>query len=650
MTNAESPPLDTYVNTFGQIVLAGPLRVPLNQRPWEWQSKNLDDLFDDLVDTADRWCHQGTDGQWSSRASTADLLPHFFGPLVLEEDDSHEARAVVDGQQRLTAAAILVAVMRDRVAELISGPQSVRAAARALHVAMSAWLLADPQSGDQRTRLELDDTVATFFENYVVQSSGVDEREAYLSEHAGDPVGDADDVRTALISATRRLSERLDLHLSNLYPDADPTKIISRLQALLTTLQDAFIVIVVRVLKSGMAPQVFAGLNTRGTALNEADKIKNELFLVSPERDHLQIKESWDSMVRLAPDRDPEGLLRFQHIAFVDDTRQSDLYNNVRRKELSGANALSVVRRWADDAKLLRITAAYEDHPNISPATRQHLLDIRLLRHSYVRPLLLRAARNYLLDSQDIFAQIVFLARNIAFRALTVGRTQPETFLNRIGRITRQLGSELNLDDLQAELLKISPDEDFQRRFALYHEARTAVQYYILYELEIVAGGNAGLVPAPHSARTQDHANNLEHVLPKTPSLKRTSEYAAWRDPSDPRGRRKNLVLHRQYLHRIGNLLLIESDINSELSDFDFPAKQTGIYPDPYGSIDGRPRKSYGDSQLRLPGLISNTADWPSWEPSDIDRRQEELAKYALEAWQLQLPPARRTRRRASQQ
>jgi hypothetical protein len=290
----------------------------------------------------------------------------------------------------------------------------------------------------------------------------------------------------------------------------------------------------------------------------------------------------------------------------------------------------------------MRVALGQEEHAHVGEVTRRHLLDIRLQRHTYIRPLLLAAARVYLANDADSFAEAALLARNVAFRELAVGRTAPETFLRRLGPIARDVNDGATITDLRDALLGISPDDEFERGFAAHHEGRTAVQYYILYELELAAGGSSGLVPAPHSPDLRDHANNIEHILPKTPSRTRVGEFGAWRDPDDPQHRRKNLRLHRQYFQRIGNLLLIESDINAEINDYDFRAKQDGSYPDRYRTIDGRPRRTYADSALTLPRQLADTVQWPTWEPDDVDRRQQQLAKLAVVAWRLAAPPTRR--------
>lgn len=194
-----TPSSRQQLRPFGDVALAGRLFVPLNQRPWEWRAKHLDDLFDDLVDTTDRRCHQGADGRWVVRQDEARIIPHFFGPLVLETDAVTRERAVVDGQQRCTATTVLVAAMRDAVEPFCGGPTATRPAARSLRQALTTWLMADSEGGGERSRLHLDPTIAEFFDRYVIQCIGDEERAAYLAELGSDPVTDAEDVRQALI-------------------------------------------------------------------------------------------------------------------------------------------------------------------------------------------------------------------------------------------------------------------------------------------------------------------------------------------------------------------------------------------------------------------------------------------------------------------
>ncbi|MBI3026712.1 DUF262 domain-containing protein [Candidatus Woesearchaeota archaeon] len=69
--------------------------IPIYQRPFSWKSDNFDQLFQDIIDTMDNKEEQ-----------------YFLGSIILQETGKNKYD-LIDGQQRLTAIAILMAVIRD---------------------------------------------------------------------------------------------------------------------------------------------------------------------------------------------------------------------------------------------------------------------------------------------------------------------------------------------------------------------------------------------------------------------------------------------------------------------------------------------------------------------------------------------------------
>jgi Protein of unknown function DUF262/Protein of unknown function (DUF1524)/MrcB-like, N-terminal domain len=67
------------------------------QRTYQWTTSQLDELFADLFDSVE------------SRES------HFFGTLIIQQEEGSGIGTVVDGQQRLTSIFILAAALRDQV-------------------------------------------------------------------------------------------------------------------------------------------------------------------------------------------------------------------------------------------------------------------------------------------------------------------------------------------------------------------------------------------------------------------------------------------------------------------------------------------------------------------------------------------------------
>ena len=71
--------------------------IPPYQRPYAWEPEQIDELWDDLVQTLGSG--------------------HFMGSIVLN-CESPEAPEVIDGQQRLTTLLLLLALIRDQYATL----------------------------------------------------------------------------------------------------------------------------------------------------------------------------------------------------------------------------------------------------------------------------------------------------------------------------------------------------------------------------------------------------------------------------------------------------------------------------------------------------------------------------------------------------
>lgn len=81
--------------TIGRALMGNELEAPINQRPYRWEDKHVKELLDDLATAI---------GQGESE--------YFLGSIVVIKNETGRPR-VVDGQQRLATAMILLAAIRD---------------------------------------------------------------------------------------------------------------------------------------------------------------------------------------------------------------------------------------------------------------------------------------------------------------------------------------------------------------------------------------------------------------------------------------------------------------------------------------------------------------------------------------------------------
>lgn len=77
--------------------------IPIYQRPYEWEEKNIDDFLTSI-----------TDGYKEMKEEGLDSKPVFFGAIqVNKEEDNIDKLDIVDGQQRLTTFILLIDVLQD---------------------------------------------------------------------------------------------------------------------------------------------------------------------------------------------------------------------------------------------------------------------------------------------------------------------------------------------------------------------------------------------------------------------------------------------------------------------------------------------------------------------------------------------------------
>ena len=237
---------------------------------------------------------------------------------------------------------------------------------------------------------------------------------------------------------------------------------------------------------------------------------------------------------------------------------------------------------------------------------------------------LLAAAKVFLPGSQGSFSRCVCFVERYVFRELTIGHVDTAQLEQKLGEAGRGLTSGWSADELLEYLRSQVDDVEFEGKFASHVERRATIQYYILSELErCQLGRGRGVVPGDHHTAR----NHIEHILPKRLSKDRgrSGEWGWARHDQDS---------HRRLVNRLGNLIILEGDINKAVSNHAFAAKQSGRFT---RSNSGRISQfsCYRDSALPSATNLSDSSTWPEWTETQIDRRQRDMASLALTVWEM---------------
>lgn len=598
--------------------------IPFNQRPWAWKDGNLRDLWQDVMKTKDGFFEERANGLLKARPRAL-RNPHYFGAFLFFEQAS-DRYEVVDGQQRLTSVSMLISIFREITREIATKENDLqlRIEAENLETSLTSWLMSS--SNPPLPRLKLDQQLDELFRSYVVDPRNTEDRKEALKKLS-------DSVRRR--KGALQLKNGFDSLRKHVIAELDglsDAQLVNWISSLETVVADAFIGSRIVVRDEAFAFSVFGTLNARGVPLSAADKIKNKLFEGAQIAEHRQIKEDWDAIYAHVPEGNVELFLRSRHLAFVDtDCPQRHLFRNVRDRGLEDEAPADITAGWRRDAELLASLTGLKSHPKIKGELERYLKSLHLqLKIDYSWPLLLSSARRYLDDDIDTFRKMTRLTLAFCFRVLTIPAEADVADLERpLAQAAFDLNQGKDPKEIAKALRRANSDADFKKAFEGAVLQRAATQFYTLYELEVhrAKSGGLSLEPFPHGPQ-----QNVEHILPRrlATSEAREGEWAAWRDSDGTPGED-----HSKYLNRLGNLLILEGEINGQVSNYDFEAKRTGKYPSQAANFKGSPRKSFVDSKLSLVKDLLDVGAYPDWTKAEIEKRQAEMAAEAVKTWTL---------------
>ena len=598
--------------------------IPYNQRPWSWKEKQINDLWTDILKTVNGYFHASSvNDSWEERA-TPISDPHFIGAFVFEEKGNDYY--VVDGQQRLTSLTMFIASLRNETTKLKNetSNSSLNKAARFYLDNFKSWLIADYSDDVISTRLKVDENYQDFFTGYIIEPENDQERFNFISDFEKENDLSQEPNLAAFRKSFDSMSKKLSDYLSSFDSHEKKYKVI---KAILSTIEDCFICIAADVKRESFSYEVFKCLNAKGLPLSQGDKLKNELFTQSKINEHEEIKELWDLISENTPYSAVAQFIRLRYVALKSECPESKLHEIITESELKEKDVPSAIKEWADDSKIYaKITLEKNtgDRNGFTTDERKYLEDLKTLKITLSTILVFSAYKKFFKSDREKFLEILRITRNFCFRNLTIGKKGTDSLEQHLGRAARDITNDKALKDIRQNLRKASPNEEFIESFKSFSTNNSKIQFFILENLEKIHL-NSGLTTKSHGEEL-----NIEHIMPKKFN-KIESRKGEWDFAKE------NPEIHRLMINRIGNVCLLEGEINKDVSSFDYLSKKTGDYIDQFKiKKKNEKRKSYKDSSV--PSIKKIIDEYPEWNFDSIQERQNKMADDALKAWSLDAP------------
>lgn len=273
-----------YVTPSSQslkVVFSSRYSLPHFQREYKWEPRHFEELIND-VQSAFSLAFDPSHG----RAQVADYPPYFLGSIITANEAAGR-KSLIDGQQRLTSAFVLLAFLHRFVID-----NEVKSTADlSNYVGNISFGVRDYPIGFSDTRKQIFDLYLDTSQKSV---DALDQAEAIASLDQGD---------RRLIAALRSLDSILD------------QTVLSNVAYFIDFVIEKVVLIDISVDKESEAHRVFVTMNDRGLRLGPIDLLKGEILSRIPVQPDVEAAhKAWVETVNVLRAIDPEeDSLFFRH-------------------------------------------------------------------------------------------------------------------------------------------------------------------------------------------------------------------------------------------------------------------------------------------------------------------------------------------------
>ncbi len=507
------------------------LEIPLYQRYYEWKADNCRQLFEDLRAAA---------------FATDSRRNHFFGSIITLTDQNYSNKLVViDGQQRITTIALLLAAIRD----ILNDPES------------------NIESEDENLSAKIDNRLREQYSGKILLVSVDKDRVPYESviKHKEYEGGGSSNIL---------INYRFFDKMVRDYVKNDFT-----IDMLVRAIKGLYIM-PIRLTNEDDAQAVFESINSTGLELQESDKIRNFILMNHPvEYQNRYYKEYWQQIEDNLKETDRVSAF-FRHYLVATSgsvPKRKSVYAVFKKKMIDELGDSRDESRFEEKlaeikyySKLYNMLLTHNFGPGMHEANvLMHQINRLELTMSY--PFFLSIAKDWKdgVISDDEFTKVIAIHHNVLVRRAicSINSTGLNNYYNSLYRAIKNLDSDSPFIEKVKYLVTHRNSIDYPTDA----DVRKALTNTDLYRRNSVAG--VVLVAIEHSNRESgDILDSLEakpplvsveHILPQ-------NKNEHWRMEIGPEDYED---VHTTLLHNIGNLTL--TGYNSELSDRPFKDKKT---------------------------------------------------------------------------
>lgn len=448
---------------------------------------------------------------------------------------------------------------------------------------ISGGLIGRYTKSENNLHLTLDELDADYFRNNIQLKTPEKEK----------PKGKTKASQERLRKAYWFFYDKLENAIKNNSSFGTKFELLSKVYKIFT---ENFIVLYMEATKLDEAFIVFETLNARGKDLETADLLKNYIF--SQAKNNIDLaQKNWNKMIASLDKSDPTKFIRTYWNSSHSLTREKELYKEITRNVLSLRDSNNLL----DD--LSKFAPIYHDLVNPDDCSYftedkiiKRLITLKTLKASTFYPIIIAMKRSESDFGDDDIDRVLNKIIDYIFRNFTICGNVANSAEKVFADISKKIydGIITNAEDICKEFSKeIITDQEFEAQFNVWKGTKSSKET-IRYILRRIYHNN----PKNKEINMDNNVVHIEHIMP--------DDKKNWTHISDED--------HDAYLWRLGNLTLLNSNVNIGISNNKFDDK----------------KKHYTDSKIEENIAIANK---PKWDIDEIETHQKELCKIALTLW-----------------
>jgi hypothetical protein len=555
----------------------GRVIVPPFQRGYSWGKKHVEAFWNDIHNFRIESKAKGGPDKY------------FLGPIVVMPDPKQKGLLyLLDGQQRLATATILLSVLRD--AALGLKVKDAEVFAEKLH---SSFI----QKEDYGYSLELGELDNTFFLETIQQNPRNTERKPRLWSHRN----------------IQKAREILAASVNTQIATKSPADALTELKDIRQTVRNNLTMASILVGEERDAFRIFETLNDRGLRLSVPDLLLNYLMGKADGTDaRKQIRGLWDDMVEGMGKQDINRFIRHMWLSKYGDLKSIDLFTALKAHiEEKKQSPVDFAASCANECeRYIELWNANEDQLGDAAVYVKTLA--RDLRIDSSMPLLL-SAYSVGLSKKELEPIVKWILVFVTRYSIVVGFDSGgmENIFYALARDVRKSMGATNekttpkdraniisatLNVIKETLVKNAPTDE---------QIKASVEKLILdpEEAKYVVHRIAKHMQTKTKEMGIDEAN-IEHIFPKKPS-------AEWDHPEEL----------EPMLWHLGNLTMLGERLNTAARSKGYPNKRD---------------QNYKTSELVMVQELAQT--YNKWDGAAIENRAKSLGPLINEVWSFDNP------------